>query len=365
LDRILAVLLARTYFVVEQGICSALETNWLTRMALGFHKGILEIGEELGASKVRDLCTQYAAAHPGFVVPKMVSEGKLPSFRRYVKVEVRGDIGTVRIFRPEVKNALSKATLQEIDAALGELQAHPAVKGIVLTSQDGSLAGADIGELAALPSPAECERTCLDSHPIFERIASGKKPVIAALNGPVMGGGAELSMACHARVVGKDLALGQPEVNLGIIPGYGGTQRLPRLVGLEHAVVMLRSGAPIRAKEACAWGWALGQPVENPEAEAVALLRRVVQGEVRLEPLATGPMAPVKDWPKVDIGHRSLAIDAILMDVLRRGLQKPLAEGLVIEAQGFGRCRTTVDMDIGMKNFVQNGPRVPAAFLHE
>jgi enoyl-CoA hydratase/3-hydroxyacyl-CoA dehydrogenase len=76
-------------------------------------------------------------------------------------------------------------------------------------------------------------------------------------------------------------------------------------------------------------------------------------------------MAPVKDWPKVDIGHRSLAIDAILMDVLRRGLQKPLAEGLVIEAQGFGRCRTTVDMDIGMKNFVQNGPRVPAAFLHE
>lgn len=365
LDRILAVLLARTYFVVEQGIATAIETNWLTRMALGFTKGLLEVGEELGAARVRELLVRYAEAHPGFVVPKMVAEQKLPAFRRNVKVEIEGDLGTVRVFRPEVKNALSRSTLAEIDAAIAELNANAAVKGIVLTSHDGALAGADINELAALRTPAECERTCLDSHAIFERISGSKKPIVAAVDGPVMGGGAELSMACHARVVGKSLALGQPEVNLGIIPGYGGTQRLPRLIGVERAASLMRTARSIGAKEACEWGWAHGAPVTDPLAESKALLRRAIAGEVKLEAVSSAPMAKIDALPKVDIGHRSLAIDAILVDVIRRGLERPLAEGLVIEAQGFGRCKSTVDMDIGMKNFVQNGPRVPAAFLHE
>jgi enoyl-CoA hydratase/3-hydroxyacyl-CoA dehydrogenase len=364
LDRILAVLFARTYFVVEQGICSPIETNWLTRMALGFKKGLLEIGEELGARRVRELCVRYAEAHKEFPVPKMILEQALPSFRACVKVELDGDVGVVRVFRPEVRNALNKRTLAEIDSAIAELSSNAAVKGIVLTSHDGALAGADIGELVALPSPAECERICLDSHPILERISSSKKPIVAAVDGPVMGGGAELSMACHARVVGKSLALAQPEVNLGIIPGYGGTQRLPRLVGLERAVSLLRTGRSIGAEEACASGWAHGAPVDDPVAEAKALVRRAATGGVKLAPVDPSPMK-IDAIPKVDIGHRSLAIDAILVDVLRRGLVKPLAEGLIVEAQGFARCKSTVDMDIGMKNFVQNGPRVPAAFLHE
>ena len=365
LDRILAVLLARTYFVVEQEIATPIDTNWLTRMALGFTKGLLEVGEELGAARVRELCVRYAETHPGFPVPKMIAEQKLPAFRRNVKVELDGDIGVVRVFRPEVKNALSKRTLTEIDAAVTELNESASIRGIILTSQDGALAGADIGELAALPTPAECERTCLESHPIFERIASSKKPIVAAVDGPVMGGGAELSMACHARVVGTSLALAQPEVNLGIIPGYGGTQRLPRLVGLERAIGLLRTGRAIGAKEACEWGWAYGAPAADVLGEAKALVRRAIAGEVKLAPVDPAPMAKVDALPKVDIGHRSLAIDAILVDVVRRGLERPLAEGLVIEAQGFARCKSTVDMDIGMKNFVQNGPRVPAAFLHE
>jgi enoyl-CoA hydratase/carnithine racemase len=364
MDRILAVLLGRTYAVVEQGVATAIDTNWLARMALGFTKGLLEVGEDLGAARVRELCVRYAETHAGFPVPKVVAEQRLPAFRRTVKTEIDGELATVRIFRPEVKNALAKATLVELDAAIAELQANPAVKGIVLTSHDGALAGADVGELAVLPTPAACEATCLASHPIFERIASSKVPVVAALEGPVMGGGAELAMACHARVVGETLALAQPEVNLGIIPGYGGTQRLPRLVGIAHAVTMLRTGRPIGAAEACAWGWAHGAPEPNPMAAAKALLRRAIAGDVKLAPVSTTPMA-IDALPTVDIGHRSLAIDAILVDVLRRGLVKPLSEGLVVEAEGFGRCRSTVDMDIGMKNFVQNGPRVPAAFLHE
>ena len=365
MDRILAVLFARTYFIIEQGICTPTETNWLMQMALGFSKGTLEIAEDTGAARVRELCLRHAELHPGFVVPKMIADGKLPPFRRTVKVDVEGEIGVVRVFRPEVKNALSRLTLAEIDGAVAELARDPAVKGIVLTSHDGALAGADIQELAALPSEAECERTCLDAHPILDRISRCAKPIVAAVDGPVMGGGAELSMACHARVVGKALALGQPEVNLGIIPGYGGTQRLPRLIGFERAVGLLRTGRSIGAAEACAWGWAHGAPAASPVAEAKALLRRAIAGEIALRPVDGAPMSVPESMPPADIGHRSLAIDAILVDVIRRGLALPLAEGLRVEAQGFSRCRATVDMDIGMKNFIQNGPRVPAAFLHE
>jgi enoyl-CoA hydratase/3-hydroxyacyl-CoA dehydrogenase len=364
LDRILAVLLSRTYFVVEQKIATETDTNWLSRMALGFNKGLLEVGAELGADRVRELLVRYAETHPGFVVPKMVAERRLPDFRANVKVERLGDVGVVRVFRPEVKNALSKSTLREIDSAVAELSVDAGVKGIVLTSQDGSFAGADIGELAALPTAEACEKTCLDSHPIFERIASCAKPVIAALDGPVMGGGAELSMACHARIVGKSLTLAQPEVNLGIIPGYGGTQRLPRLIGFERAVVLLRTGRAVGAKEACEWGWAHGEPAADPFAAAVALARSAAAGETKVAAVNPASMS-VGAMPKVDLGHRSLAIDAIVVDVIRRGLERPLSEGLRVEAEGFARCKSTVDMDIGMKNFVQNGPRVPAAFMHE
>ncbi len=365
MGRILAVLLARTYFLIENEVSLPTETNWLMRMALGFSKGTLEIGADLGAERVRALCVAFADAHPGFVVPKLVTDEKLPPFARNVLTEIDGDIATVKVFRPEVKNALSKSTLAEIDSTVAALEADPKVRGIVLTSYDGALAGADIQELAVLGDPEACRRTCLDSHAIFERIASSVKPIIAAVDGPVLGGGAELSMACHARIVGTHLVLGQPEVNLGIIPGYGGTQRLPRLIGLIHAFDLLRTGRTVSAKEACEWGWAYGAPVADPIASAKALIRQVLSGDVTLAKIQEAAVTVPEQLEPCDIGHRSLTIDAILVDVLKRGLQKPLALGLVIEADGFARCKGTIDMDIGMKNFIQNGPRVPAAFLHE
>jgi enoyl-CoA hydratase/3-hydroxyacyl-CoA dehydrogenase len=364
LDRILAVLFARTYWLVENGVCAPTETNWLMRMALGFHQGTMEIAEGYGAAKVRELCLRFAEAHPGFVVPKLVADAALPSFRKNVTVERDGDVAVVKVFRPEVKNALSKQTLLELDATFAELATDASVRSVVLTSYDGAFAGADITELAALRSVAECEATCLASHPIFARIAHLAKPVVAAVDGPLLGGGCELAMACHARVVGKALALGQPEVNLGIIPGYGGTQRLPRLIGVDRAAELIRTARTVGAAEACAWGFAHGQPAADPLAAAKSLARAAASGEVTLKKLDEAPIH-VGALPTVDLGHRSLAIDAIVVDVLRRGLSLPLAEGLVVEAQGFGRCKGTVDMDVGMKNFIQNGPRVPAAFLHE
>lgn len=365
LDRVLAVLLGRSYFVVDRGICAPTDLDWMTRMALGFRTGLLSLAEQLGPQRVRQLCTDYAARNPGFPVPTSIAEGKLARFRRNVVIERDGEVAVLRVFRPEVKNALSARTIAEISEAVDELLADASVRGVVLTSYDGSLAGADITELAALGSPDECRAICLAAHPVFAKISAAGKPIVAALDGPVLGGGAELAMACHARVVGRGLALGQPEVNLGIIPGYGGTQRLPRLIGVERALELLRTGRTVGARDACAWGWAHGEPADDPLAAAIELVRAAIAGDAGIGPVSEAPVAVPERLPAVDLGHRSLAIDAILCDVVRRGLARPLAEGLAIEADGFARCKATVDMDIGMKNFMQNGPRVPAAFLHE
>jgi enoyl-CoA hydratase/carnithine racemase len=364
-ERILAVLLGRTLFVADNGICEPSDLDWLTRNALGFSTGLLDLAESLGADEVHRLCTGYAAGNRGFEVPRSVRERRLPRFRRTLVVEHDGDLAVVSIRRPEVRNALSERTMRELDEAFAALEADAEVRGILVTSFDGALAGADVGELAALRDAAACEASSSGGQRVLDRIAASRKPVVAAVDGPVMGGGAELSMACHARVVGPQLALAQPEVNLGIIPGYGGTQRLPRLVGVERAAEMLRTGKVVGAEEACAWGWASGKPEADFVGAARALLRRHLAGEVRLAPVDPAPVKLPERLPAVDLGHRSVAIDAILVDVIREGLRLPLADGLRVESRGFGRCRATVDMDIGMRNFVQNGPRVPAVFLHE
>ncbi len=365
LDRILAVLLARTLFVADQGICDPADLNWLTRNALGFGKGLLDLAEEMGADRLAALCAAYAVAHPGFVIPASISERRLPSFRRHVRLDRADGVATITVRRPEVLNALNDKTMDELAETLDELAADPAVRGVILTGYRGALAGADINELAVLPTPELAADKCRRGQVVMRRIAGFAKPVVAALDGPVLGGGCEIAMACHARVVGPRLMLGQPEVNLGIIPGYGGTQRLPRLIGLEHACELLRTGRTIGAKEACAWGWASGEPAADVLGAARALLDGHLSGRKPIRRLDPGPLAVPAELPGVDIGHRSLAIDRILTDVIRAGLAVDLEAGCEVEASGFARCKRTVDYDIGMTNFIQNGPRVPAVFLHE
>ncbi len=364
-DRILAVLLARTYFVADNGICHPRELNWMTRNALGFSMGLLDLAEVLGADKVHEIVTKYAATNPGFEVPDSILQKDLTVFYRNIAVEQEDGIATVTVRRPEVMNALNEQTLEELKAEFTALAADDEVKGIVLTSFDGSFAGADIMELAALKTPAAAAEKCLHGQAILAQIAAMTKPVVIALNGPVLGGGAELSMACHARVVGPGLMLGQPEVNLGIVPGYGGTQRLPRLIGVERGIDLLRTGRPVFAKHACEWGWATGEPTADFVGAAKALVRKHISGEIALGPVDPAPVSVPKEFPALDIGHHSLAIDAVLVDIIRDGLSKPLADGLKVEAEGFARCKETVDYSIGMTNFIMNGPRVPAVFMHE
>lgn len=365
LDRILAVLLARSFAVAENGVCEPSDLNWLIRTSLGFTDGMLDYGHKLGADRVAELCLGFQKAYPDFPVPKCIAQKKLPTYLRDVKIERDGDIGVVMVRRPEFKNALSMQTVQELKVAFEELNKDSKIKGVVLTSFDGALSGADINEFTSLNTREATEGICYKAHPVQKVIANMSKPVVAAVNGPVMGGGAEFCMACHARVAGPNLLFGQPEVNLGIMPGYGATQRLPRLVGVERALELLRTGRAIGAKEACAIGWATGEPVADPVSAAKDLIRRHIAGKVKLTTVDPAPLAVPDPIPDMDLGHRSLLIDAILVNAVTRGLKLPLDEGLIVEAKAFADTKETIDADIGIKNFTINGPRVPAAFVHE
>jgi enoyl-CoA hydratase / 3-hydroxyacyl-CoA dehydrogenase len=365
MDRILAVLLGRAYAVAENGVCEASDLNWLLRMSLGFNEGTLDLGKKLGAKKVAELCLAYQAAHPGFPVPKCVAKKRLPTYLRDVTIQRDGNIAIVTVRRPESKNALCMQTVQELKTAFETLDADASIQGVVFTGFGGPLSGADINEFTSLTTREATEAICYKAHPVQKAIAGMKKPVVAAVDGPVMGGGAEFSMSCHARVVGPNLMFAQPEVNLGITPGYGATQRLPRLVGVERSFELLRTGRTIGAKEACAIGWATGEPKADYLGAAMDLLRDHIAGKVKLATVNPAPIAVPDTIPDVEIGHRSLLIDKILVSALKQGLRLPLDEGLIVEAKAFADAKETVDADIGIKNFTQNGPRTPAAFMHE
>jgi enoyl-CoA hydratase / 3-hydroxyacyl-CoA dehydrogenase len=365
MDRILAVLLGRAYAVAENGVCEASDLNWLIRMSLGFNDGTLDLGKKLGAKKVAELCLAYQKTHPDFPVPKCVVEKKLPEYLRDITTQREGNIAIVTVRRPESKNALCMQTVQELKAAFESLDKDSGIQGVVLTGFGGPLSGADVNEFTSIKTREEAEGICSKSHPVQKFIAGMKKPVVAAVDGPVMGGGAEFCMACHARVVGPNLAFAQPEVNLGIIPGYGATQRLPRLIGVERALELLRTARTIGAKEACALGWATGEPAADPVRAAKDLIREHVAGRVKLATVNPAPITLPDPIPAVDIGHRSLLVDKVLVNAVKQGLRLSLDEGLKVEAKAFADIKESVDADIGIKNFTQNGPRTPAAFMHE
>jgi len=373
LDRVMAVLFGRTFFVLDYQVCEAADLDWMTRTALGFSVGILSLAREWGMERVKGLCEAYAAQNPGFELTESVLKAQAPVFYPNLRVKApdASGVAQITIQRPEAKNALNASTLADLREVLEGMASDEAVRGVVLTGYEGALAGADINELATLKTHDEAEALCLRGQGVLNYVEAYPKPVVAAVNGPVMGGGAELSMACHARVVGPELIMSQPEVNLGIIPGYGGTQRLPRLVGLERAWAMLRVGQPIKASVARDWGWA---DAVAPNAAALidtarALIGAHLDGSAPISPIDAAPMSlpegGLSALPPVSLGHRSLKIDALLIRALRDGLSRPLSEGLALEASIVGDAVETVDCDIGMKNFAQNGPRVPALFMHE
>lgn len=174
---------------------------------------------------------------------------------QYIQTETKQDVQIILINRPDKMNALNKALISELDLAIQEVYENNALKGAVISGVGNKAfaAGADISEFMGLQAD-DARKLAETGHAVFNKIENCPKPVIAAVNGFALGGGCELAMACHMRIAGETARFGQPEVNLGIVPGYGGTQRMAHLVGKGKAFELLMTADMINGQEAKALG---------------------------------------------------------------------------------------------------------------
>ena len=246
-------------------------------------------------------------------------------------VEHTGNVATLTLNRPKVLNALNGQLLSELDHALQSLGADPGVRVLILHGAGGKAfaAGADISELTGL-DPAQAEQQSCRVQQIFRRLEQLGKPVIACIDGYALGGGCELAMACTLRLASGNARLGQPEIKLGLIPGYGGSQRLTRLVGRGAALKLLLTGAMVDAAEALR----IGLIDELVPGDSAALLDRALE-------LA----AFIAGMPPLAISATIEAVD--------RGADLPLDESLALESQIFGRLCATEDMREGTRAFLE------------
>jgi len=247
-------------------------------------------------------------------------------------LDKREEIAFVTVNRPKVMNALNEVTVAELDACFGSLQTDSEVRVIILTGagEKAFIAGADINELARY-SPKQAMECALRGQAVFSRIENLGKPTIAAINGFALGGGCELALSCSMRIASTHARLGQPEVKLGITPGYGGSQRLPRLIGKGMALEMILTGDPISAEDALHWGLVNHVvPLDQLLATAEGIARKII---------ANGPIAV------------QYSIEAV-----NRGLNVPLEEGLRLEGALFGISFATEDMREGTRAFLEKRP---------
>jgi len=250
-------------------------------------------------------------------------------------LERRGPVTVLTVNRPDRLNALSRDTLQQIGRAVDAFTADPAQRALVVTGagEKSFVAGADIAELAevAARGAAATEEFARAGQSVMDRIERSAKPVIAAVNGFALGGGCELALACHLRIASTHAQLGLPEVGLGTIPGYGGTQRLSRLVGLGRATELVVTGRRVPADEAL----------------AIGLVGSVVPQAALLDAAVTLALAILRNGP--------LAVAAAL-EVMREGVGRPLGAGLELERRRFGALADSADMQEGLRAFLGKRP---------
>ncbi len=246
-----------------------------------------------------------------------------------VLYEKKDGIAYVTLNRPKVLNALNQRTWQDLRAAFEDARDDATVRGVILTGAGDKafIAGADITEIAHITA-VDAERSSRYGQDVLTLIENLGKPVIAAVNGFALGGGCETAMACTIRVASEHARFGQPEVSLGIIPGGGGTQRLPRLVGKGRALQIILSGAMITAQEAYRIGLVDEVvPATDLIPRAEAILKQI---------FANAPVAI-----------------RFSLEAVNRGLETSQAEGMALEASLFGLCAGTEDKDEGTQAFLQ------------
>jgi enoyl-CoA hydratase/carnithine racemase len=246
-----------------------------------------------------------------------------------VLYDKKGAIAYLTLNRPKVMNALNEATINELRSAFDDARDDSTVRGVILTGagEKAFAAGADIAEIAN-NTAVEAEQATRRGQALTDLIENLGKPVIAAVNGFALGGGCELAMSCTIRIAAESAKFGQPEVKLGVMPGYGGTQRLPRLVGKGRALKLILSGEIIDAAEAYRIG--LVDDLE-PDAHVIERAETVLKKIIANAPLSI-----------------KYALEAV-----NKGLETSLAEGLLLEASLFAICASTDDKKEGTSAFLE------------
>ncbi len=247
----------------------------------------------------------------------------------FVKTEMEDRLAIITIQRPEALNALNATVLRELSMAIEHLSMAQAVGAIILTGagDNAFVAGADIKEMAGL-SALEMRAFSEMGRRLGDAFAGCNKPVIAAINGYALGGGCELALACDIRIASDRAKLGQPEVNIGIVPGFGGSQRLPRLVGAGWAAELIYTG----------------ETIDAATAERIGLVNRVVPADRLLEE-AKGIARKILE--------KSPAAIALAKACLRAAMEMPLSAGLDFETAAFGIVGSTHDKEEGMRAFIE------------
>jgi enoyl-CoA hydratase/carnithine racemase len=246
-----------------------------------------------------------------------------------VVYDKKGSIGYVTLNRPKVLNALNKATINELRAAFEDARDDSTVRGVILTGagEKAFAAGADIAEIAN-NTAVEAEEATRRGQALTDLIENLGKPVIAAVNGFALGGGCELAMSCSIRIAAESAKFGQPEVKLGVMPGYGGTQRMPRLIGRGRALRLILSGDIIDAAEAYRIGLV---------DELVPYAQLIERAETVLKKIIANAPLSVK----------------YSLEAVNKGLETSVAEGLLIEASLFAVCASTDDKKEGTSAFLE------------
>ena len=247
---------------------------------------------------------------------------------KHVHISVENKIATLKIDHPPA-NSLSEAVMNDLDAAIGAVASDHGVKVIVITAEGRFfVAGADINMLEKITDAGEGAALAANGQRVFNKIERLTKPVICAVNGIALGGGCELAMACHMRIAAEDAKFGQPEINLGIIPGYGGTQRLMRIVGPSKATELILTGDIIDAGQAL----------------AIGLVNAVVPTDELSE--------TVRELAE-KIAAKSMPAIIASLAAIGGGAGVSLAEGLELEAKLFGELCETADKAEGTRAFLE------------
>ena len=335
-ERLMGVVFGLAAGLVEEGAADIEDINRGALTGLRWPRGPFEMMNDLGPKRVLELVEKVAARYPTFPVPpllrRMAAAGQTWVLRD-VKLDVRGGIATILMNRPEAMNALNEKVLRELRQVIAQLRDDPDVRVVILTGEGPAfVAGADIRAMSSMDQAAigEFIRT---GQEVLNEIEALPKPVIAAINGFALGGGLELALACDIRLASTESRMGLPEVGLGIFPGFGGTQRAPRLIGKGQACELIFTGDQIGAEEAMRIGLVnRAVPPQQLTAEARRLAERIAR---------QGPIALARAKGAVN-----------------QTLQTGLDAGLKHERDAFAATFPTEDRKEGMTAFLER--RKPA-----